>query len=90
MNIEDLQSAAGRGQECMSRLRSVADWFSVRDPGWGRAQMGWRTLVGLVAGMAAGYFVAQAVGLPPMLGLSHGSHSTRRGRQRKAPVAMPP
>jgi hypothetical protein len=44
----------------------------VRDPGYGRAQMGWRTLVGLVAGMAAGYFVAQALGLPPLLGLTFG------------------
>jgi uncharacterized membrane protein YccC len=56
----------------MSRVRSVADWFSVRDPGWGRAQMGWRTLVGLVAGLAAGYFVAPALGLPALLGLVFG------------------
>ena len=55
-----------------SRLRSAADWFSVRDPGWGRAQMGWRTLVGLVAGLAAGYFVAPALGLPALLGLVFG------------------
>jgi uncharacterized membrane protein YgaE (UPF0421/DUF939 family) len=52
--------------------RSVADWFSVRDPGWGRAQMARRTLVGLVAGMAAGYFVARALGLPVVLGLVFG------------------
>jgi hypothetical protein len=56
----------------LERLRSVADWFSVRDPGWGRAQMGWRTLVGLVAGLTAGYFVAQALGLPALLGLLFG------------------
>jgi len=56
----------------MSRVRSGADWLSVRDPGWGRAQMGWRTLVGLVAGMATGYFTAPAVGLPAMLGLLFG------------------
>lgn len=56
----------------MARVRSVADWFSVRDPGWGRAQMGWRTLVGLVAGLAAGYFVAPALGLPALLGLVFG------------------
>ena len=53
-------------------LRSAADWFSVRDPGRGRAQMGWRTLVGLVAGLAAGYLVAPAVGLPALLGLVFG------------------
>jgi uncharacterized membrane protein YccC len=53
-------------------LRSVADWLSVRDPGWGRVQMGWRTLVGLVAGLAAGYFVAPAAGLPASLGLLFG------------------
>jgi hypothetical protein len=56
----------------MARARSVADWFSVRDPGWGRAQLGWRTLVGLAAGLAAGYFVAAALGLPALLGLLFG------------------
>ena len=56
----------------MSRVRSAADWFSVRDPGWGRAQMGWRTLVGLVAGLATGYFAAPALGLPALLGLVFG------------------
>ena len=56
----------------MSRARSVTDWFGVRDPGWGRAQMGWRTLVGLVAGLATGYFVAPALGLPALLGLVFG------------------
>ena len=55
-----------------SGVRSGTDWFSVRDPGWGRAQMGWRTLVGLVAGLAAGYFVAPALGLPALLGLVFG------------------
>ena len=50
-------------------LRSVADWLSVRDPGRGRAQMGWRTVVGLVAGLAAGYFAARALGLPALLEL---------------------
>jgi hypothetical protein len=44
----------------------------VRDPGWGQAQMAWRTLVGLVAGMATGYFVAPALGLPTLLGLTFG------------------
>jgi uncharacterized membrane protein YccC len=44
----------------------------VRDPGWGRAQMGWRTLVGLVAGLAAGYFAAPALGLSAQLGLLFG------------------
>jgi uncharacterized membrane protein YccC len=34
--------------------------------------MGWRTLVGLVAGLAAGYFVAPALGLPAVLGLVFG------------------
>jgi uncharacterized membrane protein YccC len=34
--------------------------------------MGWRTLVGLVAGLAAGYFVAPALGLPALLGLVFG------------------
>jgi hypothetical protein len=56
----------------MSRVRSGADWLSVRDPRLGRAQMGWRTLVGLVAGMATGYLVAPAVGLPALLGLLFG------------------
>ena len=56
----------------MSRVRSAADWLSVRDPGWGRAQMGWRTLVGLVAGLATGYFAAPALGLPALLGLVFG------------------
>jgi len=56
----------------MSRVRSVADWLSVRDPGWGRGQMGWRTLVGLVAGLAVGYVVAPALGLPALLGLVFG------------------
>ena len=56
----------------MSRVRPAADWLSVRDPGWGRAQMGWRTLVGLVAGLTAGYFVAPALGLPAVLGLVFG------------------
>ena len=52
----------------MSRVRSAADWLSVRDPGWGRAQMGWRTLVGLVAGLATGYVAAPALGLRPCSG----------------------
>ena len=56
----------------MSRTRSAADWLSVRDPGSGRAQMGWRTLVGLVAGLATGYFAAPALGLPALLGLVFG------------------
>jgi hypothetical protein len=56
----------------MSPVRSAADWLSVRDPGWGQAQMAWRTLVGLVAGMATGYFVAPALGLPTLLGLTFG------------------
>jgi hypothetical protein len=47
----------------------------VRDPGWGRAQIGWRTLVGLVAGLATGYFVAPALGLPALLGLLFGGCS---------------
>jgi hypothetical protein len=34
--------------------------------------MGWRTLVGLVAGLAAGCFVAPALGLPALLGLVFG------------------
>ena len=34
--------------------------------------MGWRTLVALVAGLATGYFVAPAVGLPALLGLVFG------------------
>ncbi len=62
MKLEDLTSSA----------RSLADWLSVRDPGWGRAQMGWRTLVGLVAGLAAGYSAALALGLPTVLGLVFG------------------
>ena len=56
----------------MLRVRSAADWFSVRDPGWGRAQMGLRTLVGLVAGMGTGYLVAPALGLLALLGLLFG------------------
>jgi uncharacterized membrane protein YccC len=42
------------------------------DPGWGRAQMGRRTLVSLVAGMAAGYGVARGLGQPGFLGLLSG------------------
>jgi Fusaric acid resistance protein-like len=53
-------------------MRSVLDWLSVRDPGWGKAQLGWRTLVGLVAGLATGYFVAVGFGLPGLLGLTFG------------------
>ena len=34
--------------------------------------MGWRTLVGMVTGMAAGYFTALALGLPALLGLVFG------------------
>jgi hypothetical protein len=34
--------------------------------------MGWRTLVGLVAGLAVGYLVAPALGLPALLGLLFG------------------
>jgi uncharacterized membrane protein YccC len=34
--------------------------------------MGWRTLVGLVAGLATGYFVAPALGVPAVLGLVFG------------------
>ena len=53
----------------MSRVRSVPDWFRVRDPGWGRLRMARRTLVSLIAGMAAGYAGALALGQPILLGL---------------------
>jgi uncharacterized membrane protein YccC len=55
-----------------ARIRSAADWFVISDPGWGRAQMGWRTLVSLVAGMGAAYGVARGLGLPGFLGASSG------------------
>jgi hypothetical protein len=58
------------------RVRSVADWFSVRDPGWGRAQMGRRTLVG--AGRVYGSRVLRGPGLRAV-GLAQTALRDQRG-----------
>jgi hypothetical protein len=60
------------GVRARTRMKSVADWFVMSDPGWGRAQMGWRTLVSLVAGLAAGYGMARGLGQPALMGTLFG------------------
>lgn len=70
----------GRGNEVLQlsgvktppRLRSATDWFVMSDPGWSRAQMGWRTLVSLVAGIATGYGMARGLSQPELLGAVFG------------------
>lgn len=51
----------------------VPDRLIVRDPGWAKAHMGWRTLLSLIAGMAAADGVARALGVPGILGPSAGA-----------------
>jgi uncharacterized membrane protein YccC len=72
MDANSSVGADGLGVRTPTRLRTVADWFVISDPGWGRAQMGWRTLVSFVAGMAAGYGAAKGLGLPQFLGIVFG------------------
>jgi uncharacterized membrane protein YccC len=59
--------AGGHGVRIPARVQSLADRFVMSDPGWGRAQMAWRTMVSLVAGMAAGYAAATGLGQQPRL-----------------------
>jgi uncharacterized membrane protein YccC len=66
------RAGRGLGVNIPAHIRSATDRFVVSDPGWGRAQMGWRTLVSLVAGIAAGYAVARGLGQSGFLGASSG------------------
>lgn len=45
------------------------DWVLVADPGLGQLQAGWRTLVAMVTSLAVGYGMAQALAVPPMIGM---------------------
>ncbi|MEU6118194.1 FUSC family protein [Streptomyces sp. NPDC047117] len=48
------------------------DWVLAADPGLGQLQAGWRTLVAMVTGLATGYGMSVALGLPAMLGMMAG------------------
>jgi hypothetical protein len=48
------------------------DWILAADPGLAALQTGWRSLVCLPAGLAVGYAMAHAVGIPVMFGLMVG------------------
>ncbi|MFL4901985.1 FUSC family protein [Streptomyces sp. MMS24-I2-30] len=48
------------------------DWILAADPGLAALQAGWRSLVSMPAGLAAGYAMAQAVDVPAMFGLMVG------------------
>ena len=65
-------STGGRRAKTPTRLRSLADWLIVSDPGWGRARMGWRTMVSLIAGLTVGYGLALALGQSTLLGMTAG------------------
>jgi uncharacterized membrane protein YccC len=48
------------------------DWVLAADPGLGQLQAGWRTLVAMVTSLAVGYGLAQALAIPPMIGMMVG------------------
>ena len=52
--------------------RRVCDYLKATDPTFGRLRAGWRMLVSLPAGMAAGHGMAVALGQPGLLGLMFG------------------
>ncbi|MGY0021820.1 FUSC family protein [Streptomyces sp. YJ-C3] len=45
------------------------DWVLAADPGLGQLQSGWRSLVAMVTSLAVGYGMAQALSIPPMIGM---------------------
>ncbi|MEV1021272.1 FUSC family protein [Streptomyces sp. NPDC050264] len=45
------------------------DWVLAADPGLGQLQSGWRSLVAMVTSLAVGYGMAEALKIPPMIGM---------------------
>ncbi|MFJ8820875.1 FUSC family protein [Streptomyces sp. NPDC102467] len=45
------------------------DWVLAADPGLGQLQAGWRSLVAMVTSLAVGYGMAEALKIPPMIGM---------------------
>ncbi|MFF3489874.1 FUSC family protein [Streptomyces sp. NPDC002795] len=45
------------------------DWVLAADPGLGQLQTGWRTLVAMVTALTVGYAMAEALGIPDMIGM---------------------
>ncbi|MFK0172067.1 FUSC family protein [Streptomyces sp. NPDC090306] len=45
------------------------DWVLVTDPGLGQLQSGWRSFVAMVTGLAVGYGMSHALGIPSMIGM---------------------
>ncbi|MYW67035.1 FUSC family protein [Streptomyces sp. SID8379] len=62
-------AAAGLAPHRVAGPRRWWDWVLAADPGLGQLQSGWRSLVAMVTSLAVGYWMAEALGIPDMIGM---------------------